>query len=85
MALAAEVASLGGGVDALVKRAEALAQAGELRLACHLIEMAVLAEPENRGAHGARAEIYERRRDREGSMMSRGIFGVAAGESREKA
>jgi alkyl sulfatase BDS1-like metallo-beta-lactamase superfamily hydrolase len=84
-ALAAEVASLSGGVGALVTRARALAEAGEFRLACHLIEMAALAEPENREAHGARAEIYERRRDREGSMMSRGIFGVAASESRGKA
>lgn len=84
-AVAAEVASLSGGVDALITRAQALAEEGEFRVACHLIEMAVLAEPENRGAHGARAEIYERRRDREGSMMSRGIFGVAASESRAKA
>jgi alkyl sulfatase BDS1-like metallo-beta-lactamase superfamily hydrolase len=84
-AVAAEVASLSGGVDALITRAQALAEQGEFRVACHLIEMAVLAEPENRGAHGARAEIYERRRDREGSMMSRGIFGVAASESRAKA
>ena len=83
-ALAAEVASLSGGVDALVTRAEALAQVEEFRLACHLIEMAVLAEPENRKAHGARAEIYARRRDREGSLMSRGIFGAAASESQEK-
>ncbi len=84
-ALAAELAQLGGGVDALVARAQALAEEGELRLACHLIEMAVLAEPESRGAHGARAEIYTKRRDREGSLMARGIFGVAAGESEKKA
>jgi alkyl sulfatase BDS1-like metallo-beta-lactamase superfamily hydrolase len=84
-AVAAEVASLSGGVDALVTRAEALSQAEEFRLACHLIEMAVLAEPENRRAHGARAEIYARRRDRERSLMSRGIFGAAASESQKKA
>ena len=84
-ALAVEVASLSGGVDTLVTRAEGLSQAQEFRLACHLIEMAVLAEPENRRAHGARAEIYARRRDREGSLMSRGIFGAAARDSQEKA
>jgi alkyl sulfatase BDS1-like metallo-beta-lactamase superfamily hydrolase len=83
-AIAVEMASLSGGVDVLVGRAEALAQAEEFRLACHLIEMAVLAEPDNRRAHGARAEIYARRRDREGSLMSRGIFGAAASESQEK-
>ena len=85
VAVAAEVASLSGGVDALVNRAEALAQAGELCLACHLIEMAVMAEPDNRRAHGARVEIYTRRRDSEGSMMSRGIYGAAASESQGKA
>jgi len=84
-AFAAEVASLSGGVDTLVTRAEELSQAQEFRLACHLIEMAVLAEPESRRAHGARAEIYARRRDTEGSLMSRGIFGAAASESQEKA
>jgi alkyl sulfatase BDS1-like metallo-beta-lactamase superfamily hydrolase len=84
-ALAAEVASLSGGVDVLVNRAAALAEADELRLACHLIEMAVMAEPDNRKAHGARAEIYARRRDSEGSLMSHGIFGAAAGESQGKA
>jgi alkyl sulfatase BDS1-like metallo-beta-lactamase superfamily hydrolase len=83
--VAAEVAGLSGGVDALVSRARALAQEGEFRVACHLIEMAVLAEPESRMAHGARAEIYAGRRDREGSLMSRGIFGAAASESEGKA
>jgi alkyl sulfatase BDS1-like metallo-beta-lactamase superfamily hydrolase len=83
-AVAAEMASLSGGVDVLVGRAEALAQVEEFRLACHLIEMAVLAEPDNRRAHGARAEIFARRRDREGSLMSRGIFGAAASESQKK-
>jgi alkyl sulfatase BDS1-like metallo-beta-lactamase superfamily hydrolase len=84
-AVAVEVASLSGGVDALVTRAETLAQAGEFRLACHLIEMAALAEPGNRRAHGARAEIYSGRRKRESSMMSRGIYGAAASESQQKA
>jgi alkyl sulfatase BDS1-like metallo-beta-lactamase superfamily hydrolase len=84
-AVAAEVASLSGGVDALVARAEALAQDGEFRLACHLIEMAAMAEPDSRRVHGARAEIYAQRRKREASLMSRGIFGAAAAESQEKA
>jgi alkyl sulfatase BDS1-like metallo-beta-lactamase superfamily hydrolase len=84
-ALAAEVANLSGGVDALVNRAESLAEADELRLACHLIEMAVMAEPDNKRAHGSRAAIYARRRNSEGSLMSRGIFGAAASESQGKA
>jgi len=84
-AMAIEVAGLSGGVEVLVTRAESLAQAGELRLACHLIEMAVLAEPDSGRAHGARSEIYAERRNREGSLMSRGIFGAAASESQQKA
>ena len=59
--------------------------AGELRLACHLIEMAVMAEPDNNLAHGARAEIYTARRKGETSLMAHGIFGTAARESEKKA
>jgi len=83
-ALASEVASLSGGVGVLIERAEALAEAGDFRLACHLIEMSVLAEPEDKRAHGARADIYAARRDREGSLMSRGIFGFASRQSEAK-
>jgi len=80
-ALAREVAALSGGVPALVARAEALTQAGELRLACHLAEMAVLAAPDDARAHGARAAIYSERRERESSLMAKGIYGFAAAES----
>jgi len=81
-ALAAEIASLAGGVDALVNRAAALAAEGDLRLACHLIEMAVQADPDSRRAHEARAEIYDQRRAAEASYMASGIFRSAMLESR---
>ena len=80
-ALGVEIAALCGGVDKLVGRAEELAGAGQLELACHLIEMAVQAEPESRRAHGARFEIYRQRRKAAASLMSKGIFGTAARES----
>jgi len=80
-ALARQVARLAGGVGALISRARELAQAGELRLACQIIEMATLAEPEDRQAHGARAEIYGARRRAELSLMARGIYAAAARES----
>ena len=83
-ALAAEVADLAGGVDALVARAVERAAQGDLRLACHLVEMATLAAPDHVGAHGARAEIYRERRTRETSLMAKGIYGHAAGESEAK-
>ncbi len=83
--LAAELASLAGGVVALMKRAKALVAAGELRLACHLAELAVQADPDNREAHGVRAEVYGARRKNELSLMSRGIYGWAENESAAKA
>jgi alkyl sulfatase BDS1-like metallo-beta-lactamase superfamily hydrolase len=80
-ALARQVARLAGGVGALVSRARDLAEAGELRLACQIIEMATLAEPGDRQAHRARAEIYGARRRAELSLMARGIYAAAARES----
>ena len=83
--LARELATLSGGATALAARAFELAERDELRLACELVELAALAEPESREVHAHRAEIYERRRRRELSVMSRGIFGHAARDSAERA
>ncbi len=80
-ALSRELAALAGGTNALVARARALAEQGDVRLACHLVEHAVQAEPESREAHGARFEIYRQRRKEESSLMAKGIFGTAARES----
>lgn len=81
--VAAEMAALVGGVDTLVARAKQLGEQGDFRLACHLMETAVLAEPTNRAAHGARAELYQARRNEEASLMSKGVFAAVARESRE--
>ena len=83
-ALAAELAQLSGGADALIERARELSEAGDHRLACHLAEMAALADPESRSVHGGRAEIYDARMKTELSLMARGIYGDAARQSREK-
>jgi glyoxylase-like metal-dependent hydrolase (beta-lactamase superfamily II) len=83
--LGSEVAALAGGVDGLVRRARELAAADDLRLACHLIDWAVAAEPENAAAHGVRAEIYKLRTQRSPALMSKGVFGAAARESAKKA
>ena len=82
-ALGAEIAALVGGADALAARARELADGGDLRLACHLVELAVGADPESITAHGTRAEIYQARRDEEFSLMSKGIYASAARESAE--
>ncbi|MBX3493430.1 MAG: MBL fold metallo-hydrolase [Parvibaculum sp.] len=87
-ALAREMAALAGGVARLVRRAEELVATGaeaDMRLACHLVEAATLAEPENREAHAARAAVYGARRKAELSLMSKGIFGWAERESAKKA
>jgi alkyl sulfatase BDS1-like metallo-beta-lactamase superfamily hydrolase len=82
---AAEVAGLSGGSDVLARRATELAEAGDLRLACQLVELAAQADPGSHAIHGARADIYERRRKVESSLMARGIYGFAARESAELA
>jgi alkyl sulfatase BDS1-like metallo-beta-lactamase superfamily hydrolase len=83
--LAHELAELSGGVKALAERARKLAESDQLRLACHLIELASLAEPENKAVHAVRAEIYQLRREGETSLMAKGIFGYASAESLDAA
>jgi alkyl sulfatase BDS1-like metallo-beta-lactamase superfamily hydrolase len=83
--LARELAELSGGVEILAERARKLADSRELRLACHLVELASLAEPENKAVHAIRAEIYQLRRQGETSLMAKGIFGYASAESLDAA
>jgi alkyl sulfatase BDS1-like metallo-beta-lactamase superfamily hydrolase len=79
-ALAAELARLAGGALALADRASAL-MTSDIRLACHLVELAVQADPMNQAAHEMRAAIYQHRRNQETSLMAKGIYGAAASES----
>lgn len=83
-ALAGEVAHLAGGAVALAKRAETWADQ-DMRLACQLVEFAALVAPEDATVQGIRAEVYQRRRDAETSLMAKGIFGAAANESKARA
>jgi alkyl sulfatase BDS1-like metallo-beta-lactamase superfamily hydrolase len=75
---AREWVSLAGGVDAVMRRARELQDAGDLRLACHLIEYAVLAAPDSQEVHALRTEIYRARSKSEESSMSRNILNHAA-------
>jgi hypothetical protein len=52
-----------------------------MRLACHLADFAGWAAPDDPDVHAIRAEIYERRRKQELSIMSKGIFKAASRES----
>jgi alkyl sulfatase BDS1-like metallo-beta-lactamase superfamily hydrolase len=80
-AVATEVATLAGGAAALAERAVAVADGGDLRLACQLIEWASAADPDDREIHARRRRIYEQRRTAETSLMSKGIYSGAARES----
>lgn len=82
--VSAEVVALSGGAAAVIARARELAEAGDLRLATHLVEFAAAAEPDNPAAWGARAEIYSARRDVERSFMASGIFRSAALDSQAR-
>ena len=81
--LATELAALCGGADMLAARAHEL-MTTDMRLACHLAEMAVMADTDNMALHEIRAEIYQLRRDQETSLMAKGIYGSAANESKDK-
>ena len=80
--LGAVIAELSGGTKPLVARALEEAAKNDWRMACHLIDFAAWAAPDDATVHEARADIYERRRTQELSLMSKGIFKAAARESK---
>jgi alkyl sulfatase BDS1-like metallo-beta-lactamase superfamily hydrolase len=73
-----EWVTLAGGVAAVLARAEALVAEGDLRMACHLVEIAVLAEPDNGDAHAVRSTVYRARAEGQTSSMARNILLHAA-------
>jgi alkyl sulfatase BDS1-like metallo-beta-lactamase superfamily hydrolase len=77
-ALALELAALAGGARALAVRARALADAGDLRLAGHLAELAMQAAPDDEAVGVAHSDVFARRADAEASTMSKGVFRWAA-------
>jgi alkyl sulfatase BDS1-like metallo-beta-lactamase superfamily hydrolase len=75
---AREWVTLAGGVDNVLARVEKLRDAGNLRLACHIVEYAVLAEPSSERVHVLRKEIYGARAKEQSSSMARNILNHAA-------
>ncbi len=75
--LAKAIAELAGGAENIAREARRRADAGDLRLACELVELAAEASdaPE---VLAARSEIYELRAAAEESTMSKGIYTWAA-------
>jgi alkyl sulfatase BDS1-like metallo-beta-lactamase superfamily hydrolase len=75
---AREWVTLAGGLARVLDRAGTLLSSGELALACHLIEFAVLAEPASKAAHELRHRIYTARSQQQPSSMARNILNHAA-------
>ena len=78
---AREWVRLAGGVERVLQRAQELLAANELRLASHLVEFAVLAEPRSQDAHRLRAAVYRARASAAVSSMERNLFDHAARSS----
>ncbi len=79
--LATVIAELAGGAAALIHRAEQAVADNDLRLACHLADLAGWAAPDDPAIHAGRAAVYLERRKAEPGLMSKGIFMAAARES----
>lgn len=82
-ALAQELARLAGGARTLLKRAGALVDSGDLRLACHLADYALEADPGDPQVREAVAALYERRAATETSLMATNLCRSAAAYARE--
>ena len=81
-AVGTEISNLVGGPQVLMARAMELCSS-DIRLACHLADLAGWAAPNDASIHEQRAEIYNQRRRSEPSLMAQGIFRSAARESAE--
>jgi alkyl sulfatase BDS1-like metallo-beta-lactamase superfamily hydrolase len=75
---ATEWVALAGGVATVLARAAALLDAGNARLACHLAEYAVLAEPQSAEVHQLRRRAYEAYAGEQSSSIGRNILNHAA-------
>ena len=69
------------GADALLNRAQQLAESGDLPLACHLVDWVRRAEPDNAKAWQLWADLFERRASGERNMMARNTFRAAVREA----
>lgn len=77
-ALAKEIARLAGGAAALADRARALADDGEMRVACGLADYALEAAPDDANVRKAVAKIYRRRSGEEEGLMAINLYASAA-------
>lgn len=82
-ALAAELVGLAGGAARVAERARSLSEAGDHRLASHLVELAARAG-DDPGLWRVRADVYRTRAAAEQSVMAKGVFSEAARRSDER-
>lgn len=81
---AREWVALAGGVDAILARATELVDAGDARMACHLVEHCALAEPDNADVWTVRAAVYRAHSQQHESSMARNILNHAAMASEQQ-
>lgn len=81
---AQEWVALAGGFARVLERAAELKEQGDLRMACHLVEYAALAEPGLKPVHDLRREIYAARAAQQDSSMARNILNHAALASEQR-
>jgi alkyl sulfatase BDS1-like metallo-beta-lactamase superfamily hydrolase len=72
------IAEMAGGVQALIRKSEALAAEGDYRLASHLADLALEAAPEDPSVQAAVSDLYERRAEMESGLMSGNTYRAAA-------
>ena len=72
--LARVISSLAGGPDRLAKRALELAVQNDLKLACHLVEWALMNNPDNKEVKKTYEKIFTERVKSETSTMAVGIY-----------
>lgn len=81
--VAGALAGLAGGAHTVLARAREIADDGDLRLACHLADVALEAAPDDPVVQSGVAELYEQRAAAETSLMAINIFRSAAAYARE--
>src|SRR5262245_14111850 len=82
-AQAREIASLAGGVAAIITRGRTLLEQGDVVLASHLAEWATRADPTDHSAQALKRDVYAKRLEEASALMAQGIFRAAMNDARE--
>ena len=80
-AQAAEIARLGGGVEAIVARGRELLEGGDVVMASHLAEWAAEAAPDDRPAQELKRDVYRARAEGETAGIACGAFRAAMNDA----